>query len=813
MNVKNCIFSAILLIGPLGAETIGIIGGKSSGNDNYAAFVVSDSTAVVSTSSLPVTSSALKVAINQYSQALIGGRTTAPAMYAAFVSPDSLTPLVISNVPIGNNCFLNSVAINILGQGFIGGSNLNNPYAAWVTFGLSTATAISPFPSGAGTIDSVTLNTSGRGLIGGAANNLQDAYAARVSFGSPNASVITGLPTGGSSAIFSVALNESDQGLIGGVNNGSGYAAFIPPNSTTPIPISGLPIGSSAIGNAAFEGQGVALNSSGQGLIVGHDHANAYAAWVFYDSTIPTPITPLPIGGNSVILTTALNDSGTGLIGGLDKSSGTAAYAAWVFSGSSTPVPITNLPSGGTSEILAVAVNQFGQGLIGGINNGNAYAALLAPGSTLPVPLTDIPIGEGTTLIDSVALVLSSLAIPTESLSGNNLILTNYINQNTPQTVFYFIPSIFNDTLSSALESVAPTRNAISIFAADNNLFSLNTAFSLHSQASRQFRRANAAPMQIFASNSTQGFLQENLIAANSEDFIVNNSKEISSPQALQERPYEIWGELIGAVAYQKAQDQTPAFDPAGGGFIFAFDKKATTDGRFGAGVAYTFTHVHEKQDAGHSNINQEYLFLYGLWDNSKFYFDGAIWGGLFQINNVRNIHMTGFDFETKSRPSGWQIAPHAEFGYDKQWLQLTLEPFAMFDWINNWQWSYKEIGNGPFNFRQKDHYSSFLRSELGFRFYETITFSSWRIGFKEKASYVNKKPFKVGNVTASLVGAPGSFTVDTFTTTQNLGIAELEILFEPIDPRYLYGSIDYQGEFSSKYQSHVVTLGVNWNF
>ena len=132
---------------------------------------------------------------------------------------------------------------------------------------------------------------------------------------------------------------------------------------------------------------------------------------------------------------------------------------------------------------------------------------------------------------------------------------------------------------------------------------------------------------------------------------------------------------------------------------------------------------------------------------------------------------------------------------------------------IANWQGSYKEKGNSPFNMGQKHQFSSFLRSEAGVRFYEMVGFDTWRLTFEEKLSYVNKKPFKVGKVNAFIVGSPGSFTVETLSTTQNLGVGEFEMIFEPKDNKYPWGSIGYQGEFGSKYQSHTVALTLNWSF
>jgi outer membrane autotransporter protein len=279
-------------------------------------------------------------------------------------------------------------------------------------------------------------------------------------------------------------------------------------------------------------------------------------------------------------------------------------------------------------------------------------------------------------------------------------------------------------------------------------------------------------------------------------------------------RPYTVWFDGIGALSYQKGQKQTVGFNPSTGVAILGFDTILNPKSWVGGGFAYSYTHIHEKKDAGHSHINQEYLFVYGSYQDSCCYFDGALWGGFFQIEQVRRIHMTGFEFKSTSHPSGGQLAPHAEFGwYAYKNSFVAIDPFLMVDWVSAWQGSFKEHGSGPFNCRQRHHYSSMIRSELGTRFYETFSFDAWRLTLEEKMSYVYKKPFHVGVVNAFLVGSPGSFTVETLTTPQNLGVAEFGMIFEPTDKRYPYGSITYQGEFGSASQSHQVRLELDWNF
>lgn len=84
---------------------------------------------------------------------------------------------------------------------------------------------------------------------------------------------------------------------------------------------------------------------------------------------------------------------------------------------------------------------------------------------------------------------------------------------------------------------------------------------------------------------------------------------------------------------------------------------------------------------------------------------------------------------------------------------------------------------------------------------------------FEEKASFVNKTPFGVGKIGAYLVGSPGSFTVETLTKSENLGAVEFGIIIEPMDHKYPYGSLSYQGEFTTSSQLHQATLEISLDF
>lgn len=101
------------------------------------------------------------------------------------------------------------------------------------------------------------------------------------------------------------------------------------------------------------------------------------------------------------------------------------------------------------------------------------------------------------------------------------------------------------------------------------------------------------------------------------------------------------------------------------------------------------------------------------------------------------------------------------------------------------------------------------LRTEAGFNGYVTRSYQGGVFIARGKVSYVYKKPHHVGQVNAAIVGAPGSFTVESFTSAQNLVSPSLELFWQSKWGGYL--SVTYDGEYGSGYTSNQFygTLGI----
>ncbi|MEN9654844.1 MAG: hypothetical protein RL235_956 [Chlamydiota bacterium] len=168
------------------------------------------------------------------------------------------------------------------------------------------------------------------------------------------------------------------------------------------------------------------------------------------------------------------------------------------------------------------------------------------------------------------------------------------------------------------------------------------------------------------------------------------------------------------------------------------------------------------------------------------------------------------------SHLNGWLLLPHLEI--NSPWALKNgwcfIDPFLMLDWANNWQGGTTERGSSGFNLVLDHEYTSLLRSELGLRFMEKISFTSGRLVLIEKGSYVRKDPFHAGPSTTFFVGSASSFGIDVFSNqTQNLGAVQFQIQWIPCAVRDLFGSLSYQGVFGRRFASNELSCELGKNF
>jgi len=492
-----------------------------------------------------------------------------------------------------------------------------------------------------------------------------------------------------------------------------------------------------------------------------------------------------------------------------------------------TPIAKTSV-SGYLNGIATFGSDHSQAAIVGTIAPANTAALFLVDLNHLNSQSLSTPAATAS-LNYFIGITLLPSTISVVGLKGNSLKLANYFFENAPYQVVWQM-AMQPDT-NHALKNVAPTRNASAFFAAQHTQLLTSQTVIDHLCQYRGLHGISPAVQPIAALDETDDLLAMSTTKImakpapkpEAEPTPKQESTKVSEPVAKQSCNPVVspWIGIFGDYAREHAQNQTPSFKAGAGGIVAACDYLQLAQIQpIGAGLAYAHTHLREDQDMGHANVDQGALFTYGTMRADKWYFDLALWGGYYHIHNIREIEISGFDGEASSSIHGWQAAPHFEVGYDcehfmNQWIGpwLRVEPFAMADWVSNWQNKYRETGGGLYNFGQNRHWSSLLRSESGIRVAERIERSWGWLTFREKASYAYQKAFRTGTITTFLVGSPGFVTLTTLGGAQNLGVVELEFSFTPRCKKYPYGSLSYQGEFGEKFQSHqgLASIGLDY--
>ncbi len=775
---------------PVEQQGLGLIGGGNTGTEVPLAYTFDPEADPVPITGLPVKGEVASVAIDaDGTTGILGGKGffgSPPIAHTVNVQESTATTIT----SVGSFDEIKSVAINETGTtGLLGGDDgAGVPTAYNVTIASSSAAPITSLPL-SGEFSTVAINTDGTtGLLGGF--DFTTALAHRVDL---TTNVATSLIPDPDGAIESVAIDASGtNGLLGGADD------FGP----TPLAYKVVSATATAIsfpGAAPTEAiRGVAINRAGTtGLLGGSDTSIARAYTLDMSGITAVEIPGLAADGT--IRSVAIDTAGAkGLLGGDTTSSVPIAYAVDI--ATNTAIAVSGLPAEGI--IHSVEIQDNGDaGLLGGQGESMLPVAFLVTGiqsgslTTTSLPLLGAASPGAINSVSFDSLVASLTHIETRGLSGNNLTLAEYLNTNAPDTAASFLPSTLAGKLGPALESASPARNAATLFSADNALFSIAQGISRRARDARQFRRFEEKEQKELA-----------LLAANSWK-VTNCPCEV--------RLNNLWGEVIGLVAHQDRQHETPGFDPWSIGALVAYDVQKTKNFRGGLGLAYAYTYLDFDKGNGHSNVNQEYLSLYGLWNRHNLYGNLALWFGLFQTNNERNMHLTDFEFQATSFASGYQFDPHVEIGYDYDFCDdtCTFEPFVTVDWIHNWQDPYREYSSSAFKFFRQNIHCSMLRTEVGFRVYEEFEFRVWNLVLQQNISYLYKDAYSIGNVKGFLIGAPGTLILDTLSDSEHFGSVAFSMLFDPKRPKYPTGRLGYKGEFGSSYRSHQITASTEWSF
>ena len=312
-------------------------------------------------------------------------------------------------------------------------------------------------------------------------------------------------------------------------------------------------------------------------------------------------------------------------------------------------------------------------------------------------------------------------------------------------------------------------------------------------------------------SNNRLGMLSEDF----SEESLVADRNKIPKKNIPQiSKDINVWGIALGQYMHQKKASNSNGFTSGSGGTIVGVDWTISNQS-IGFAASYAYTYFNILKDQGHTNINQGTVAPYGVFRFSNWISTISILGGYAHDDNHRNFKNTTSHYHTHGSSYGWQLSPHLDVAYNgifkNSWFNVV--PYAMGDYVANWQSKSIEVGSSDGKTSQKGKFYGFVRAESGVRFYETINIRYGKLILKEKGAYAYQRSTSSKSNSVSIIGTAEAFVVPISTHIQNLFVGEFCMEFVSGKKYVPDIEVSYEGQFGSKFIAQIGTVNLSKKF
>lgn len=277
----------------------------------------------------------------------------------------------------------------------------------------------------------------------------------------------------------------------------------------------------------------------------------------------------------------------------------------------------------------------------------------------------------------------------------------------------------------------------------------------------------------------------------------------------------DLWGQSFYNNSAQGVRDGVDGFTSNTAGFAFGADTQATDALRTGLSFAYAATNVNDRATrAGSGEDVDSYLgSLYGSYDGSPWYVDGALIAGLHQFDSTRLVDIGGIRETAKGRFSAHQLGVKLEGGYPLAFNPVTVTPLASLAYNHLRFNDYTEHGAPGANLQVGSDSIDSLRSGLGAKISTTVnTPGGWLFQPDLHAFWFHEFGNTALNQTSQFVAAGGSsFLVPGIKlASDGLGLGTALSL---VAPKGVNLSLKYDAELQQDYVSHSVVFEARFKF
>lgn len=280
-----------------------------------------------------------------------------------------------------------------------------------------------------------------------------------------------------------------------------------------------------------------------------------------------------------------------------------------------------------------------------------------------------------------------------------------------------------------------------------------------------------------------------------------------------------VWVRALGRFGSRDSDDGVAGSDHTVGALIAGLDTESSSGLRYGGSLAYLHGIVEVDDNAAETTEDGIFLGVYASTDlGDNWFLDATAMGGWSFADNEREVLVLGVletataDFDVMS--FGARLAAGTEFSFGEDYV---LRPVAAVDYVIASQDGYTETGAGAGNMTVEDSSASALRLSgvVGIsRGFETDLFGGPALVTPVlRAGVVQEFALGDRSVDAQLPGFNGGTSLALQGDDEDRTLGVVGVGFDAQLSNGMTTYFDYQGEFASGQEDHLVAVGLRMSF
>lgn len=267
------------------------------------------------------------------------------------------------------------------------------------------------------------------------------------------------------------------------------------------------------------------------------------------------------------------------------------------------------------------------------------------------------------------------------------------------------------------------------------------------------------------------------------------------------------WARILGMTGDQDSDNGVSGFEIDSAGLSLGFDNQVTDNLVLGVGFGTTNSDI-DFDRGQQTDMDSYHGGLYGTYSTAAYYLDAGVF---YASNDYDSDRQPLLGPKATSSTDGTEWGIYVGGGYnlvdDTDWYFI---PTASVEWAQVDIDGFAEKG-ALLNMQVDDYDADSLVTTLGFRLGANLAVGNTKVEPELRLAWAHEFGDTDRTVKAQFVGSTSAFSIDGIEPEEDSALVGLGLNAYMTDNLTLY--IDYDGEFRSDFDGHMLSGGIRYNF